>query len=297
MATVGFVGLGTMGGTVTVRLLDAGHTVHGWNRTREKAQWLVDRGLVLEDSPRAVAEKVDVLFSMVTNTKALDAVSRGPDGILAGLKSGQVWVDSTTGSPSNSRALAADVEALGARLLDAPISGAPITLEEGKASIMVGGDQEAFEKVKAILEDVGPIVRRVGDNGQALLLKIAINLSLHVQMTAFSEGLLLAEKAGIDKEVAVEAMLNSVIASPMIKYRGPFVLGHPEGDAWFDCNMMQKDMQLALDAGRELDVPMPTTAVSNELLTAARGMGLDKYDFAVVYDVLASMAGVKGSVA
>jgi 3-hydroxyisobutyrate dehydrogenase-like beta-hydroxyacid dehydrogenase len=296
MATVGFVGLGTMGGTVTVRLLDAGHTVHGWNRTREKAQWLVERGLLLEDSPRALAEKVDVVFSMVTNTKALEAVARGPEGILAGLKPGQVWVDSTTGSPSNSRALAADVEALGARLLDAPISGAPITLEQGKASIMVGGDQEAFDRVKPILEDVGPIVRRVGSNGQALLLKIAINLSLHVQMVAFSEGLLIAEKGGIEREVAVEAMLNSVIASPMIAYRGPFVLGHPD-EAWFDCNMMQKDMQLALDAGRELDVPMPTTAVSNELLTAARGMGLDHYDFAVVYDVLAAMSGVKGSVA
>ena len=296
MATVGFVGLGTMGGTVTRRLLDAGHTVHGWNRTREKAQWLVERGLILEDSPREVAEKVDVVFTMVTNTKALDAVTRGPDGILAGLKAGQVWVDSTTGSPSNSRALAADVEALGARLLDAPISGAPITLEEGKASIMVGGDQEAFDKVEAILLDVGPIVRRVGDNGQALLLKIAINLSLHVQMVAFCEGVLIAEKGGIEREVAVEAMLNSVIASPMIKYRGPFVLGHPD-EAWFDCNMMQKDMLLALDAGRELDVPMPTTAVSNELLTAARGMGLDHYDFAVVYDVLAAMSGVKGSVA
>jgi 3-hydroxyisobutyrate dehydrogenase-like beta-hydroxyacid dehydrogenase len=297
MATVGFVGLGAMGGTVTKRLLDAGHTVHGYNRTREKAQWLVDQGLVLEDTPRAVTEKVDVVMSMVTNVKALEAVSRGEDGILAGLKPGQIWVDSTTGSPANVRKVAEEVEALGAFLLDAPISGAPITLEQGKASLMVGGPQEAFDRVKPILQDVGPVVTRIGDNGQALLLKIAINLSLHVQMTAFSEGLLLAEKAGIDKEVAVEAMLNSVIASPMLKYRGPFVLGHPEGDAWFDCNMMQKDMLLALDAGRELGVPMPTTAVSNELLTAARGMGIDHYDFSIVYDVLAAMSGVKGAVA
>jgi 3-hydroxyisobutyrate dehydrogenase-like beta-hydroxyacid dehydrogenase len=297
MATVGFVGLGAMGGTVTKRLLDAGHTVHGYNRTREKAQWLVDQGLVLEDTPRAVTEKVDVVMTMVTNVKALEAVSRGADGIMAGLKPGQIWVDSTTGSPANVRKVAEEVEALGAFLLDAPISGAPITLEQGKASLMVGGPQEAFDRVKPILEDVGPVVTRIGDNGQALLLKIAINLSLHVQMTAFSEGLLLAEKAGIDKEVAVEAMLNSVIASPMIKYRGPFVLGHPEGDAWFDCNMMQKDMLLALDAGRELGVAMPTTAVSNELLTAARGMGIDHYDFAIVYDVLAAMSGVKGAVA
>jgi 3-hydroxyisobutyrate dehydrogenase-like beta-hydroxyacid dehydrogenase len=297
MATVGFVGLGAMGGTVTKRLLDAGHTVHGYNRTREKAAWLVEQGLILEDTPRAVVEQVDVVMTMVTNTKALDAVARGEDGILGALKPGQIWIDSTTGSPANARKLAEEVDALGAFLLDAPISGAPITLEQGKASLMVGGAEEAFDRVKPILEDVGPIVTRIGENGQALLLKIAINLSLHVQMTAFAEGLLIAEKGGIDKDVAVEAMLNSVIASPMVKYRGPFVLGHPEGDAWFDCNMMQKDMLLALDAGRELGVPMPTTAVSNELLTAARGMGLDHYDFAIVYDVLASMAGVKGAVA
>ena len=297
MATVGFVGLGAMGGTVTKRLLDAGHTVHGYNRTREKAAWLVEQGLILEDTPRAVTEKVDVVMTMVTNTKALDAVARGEDGILGALKPGQIWVDSTTGSPANTRKLAEEVEALGATLLDAPISGAPITLEQGKASLMVGGAEEAFDRVKPILEDVGPIVTRIDDNGQALLLKIAINLSLHVQMTAFAEGLLIAEKGGIDKEVAVEAMLNSVIASPMVKYRGPFVLGHPEGDAWFDCNMMQKDMLLALDAGREYGGAMPTTAVSNELLTAARGMGLDHYDFAIVYDVLAAMAGVKGAVA
>lgn len=296
MAELGFVGLGAMGGTVAKRLVDAGHTVYGWNRTPEKAQWLVDQGMLLADSPRDAAERSEVVFAMVTDTKALDAVTRGPDGILAGLSPGKAFVDMTTGSPANSRALAADVEALGARMLDAPISGAPTTVEQGKASIMVGGEPEAFERVKPILEDVGPVVRRIGDNGQALLMKIAINLGLFVQMTAYSEGLLIAEKGGIDREVAVEAMMNSVIASPMVKYRGPFVLDQPV-EAWFDCNMMQKDMLLALEAGREYGVPMPTTATSNELLSAARGMGLDHYDFAIVFDVLAAMAGVKGSVA
>lgn len=296
MATLGFVGLGTMGGTVAKRLLDAGHTVHGWNRTREKAQWLVEHGLVLVDSPREVAERSDLVFAMVTDTKALEAVTRGPDGILAGLSSGKVFVDMTTGSPANSRALAGDVDALGAKMLNAPISGAPTTVEQGKASLMVGGDPETFERVKPVLQDVGPVVQRIGDNGQALLMKIAINLCLFVQMTSYSEGLLIAEKGGIDRETAVEAMLNSVIASPMLKYRGPFVLEQPD-EAWFDCNMMQKDMLLALEAGREYGVGMPTTAVSNELLSAARGMGIDHYDFAVVYDVLAAMAGVKGSVA
>jgi 3-hydroxyisobutyrate dehydrogenase-like beta-hydroxyacid dehydrogenase len=281
-----------MGGTVAKRLVDTGHTVYGWNRTPEKAQWLVDQGMLLADSPRDAAERSEVVFAMVTDTKALDAVTRGPDGILAGLSPGKAFVDMTTGSPANSRALAADVEALGARMLDAPISGAPTTVEQGKASIMVGGDPEAFERVKPTLEDVGPVVRRIGDNGQALLMKIAINLGLFVQMTAYSEGLLIAEKGGIDREVAVEAMMNSVIASPMIKYRGPFVLQMPD-EAWFNCGMMQKDMNLALEMGRELGVPLPTTAVTNEFLTAAEAMGLGQQDFAVVFEVLAQLSGVK----
>ena len=290
MAKLGFVGLGVMGGGIANRLLAAGHEVAGYNRTREKARWLVERGVQLKDTPREVAEAADVVFSMVTNTAALKAVTEGPDGILAGLGARKTYIDMTTGSPAESRALAARVAETGAVMLDAPVSGSVSTLEQGKLSIMVGGDEEAFERVRPILLDIGPVVKRIGGNGQALLLKLAINLSLHVQMVAFSEGLLLAEKDGIDKEVAVEAMLSSVIASPMLQYRGPFVLEQPE-EAWFDCNMMQKDMNLALAAGREHDVPMPTTAVSNELLTTARAMGLGHHDFAIVYEVLARMAG------
>jgi 3-hydroxyisobutyrate dehydrogenase-like beta-hydroxyacid dehydrogenase len=293
LANLGFVGLGVMGGGVARRLLAAGHTVSGYNRSREKAAPLVELGLVLEDTPRAVAEAADVVFSMVTNVAALQAVAQGPDGILAGLGPGKVYVDMTTGTPEASRALAEQVGERGARMLDAPVSGSVSTLEEGRLTIMVGGDEESFAEVEPILRDIGPTVLRIGGNGQALLMKIAINLSLHVQMVAFCEGLLLAEKDGVDREVAVEALLSSVIASPMLKYRGPFVLEMPE-EAWFNVNMMQKDMNLALEAGRRLDVPMPTTAISNELLTAARGMGLVEQDFAVVYEVMAQMAGLRG---
>ncbi len=295
MATLGFVGLGVMGGGMARRLLEAGHTVHGYNRTREKARSLEEIGLVVEDSPRAVAEATEVVHSMVTNVAALRAVSEGPDGILAGLAPGKVWVDHSTAAPAVCREFAARVRELGAEMVDAPVSGSVSTLEQGRLSIMVGGSGEAFERVEPILRDIGPVVTHVGDNGQALLLKIAINLSLQVQMVAFSEGLLLAEKDGIEREVAVEVMLGSVIASPMLKYRGPFVLELPD-EAWFDVDMMQKDMNLALEAGRELDVPMPTTAVANELLTAARGMGLAQEDFAVVYRVLAEMAGLRRAV-
>jgi 3-hydroxyisobutyrate dehydrogenase-like beta-hydroxyacid dehydrogenase len=290
-AKLGFVGLGVMGGGIARRLLEAGHEVHGYNRTREKARPLEELGLVLEESPRAVAESVDVVLSMVTNVPALRAVAEGDEGILAGLAPGKIWIDMTTAAPSVSRELAVKARERGADMVDAPVSGSVSTLEEGRLSIMVGGRPETFAQVEPILKDIGPKVTLVGDNGQALLLKIAINLSLQVQMVAFSEGLLLAEKDGIDREVALDVMLSSVIASPMLKYRAPFVLEQPE-EAWFNVNMMQKDMLLALDLGRELDVPMPTTAISNELLTAARGMGLAHHDFAVVFEVLARMAGV-----
>ena len=296
MAELGYVGLGTMGGGVAKRLLDAGHVVHGWNRTKEKAQWLIDAGLHWADSPREVAERSEIVFTMVTNTTAVQAVTEGPDGILAGLAPGKVYVDMSTQSPSGSRALAERVAELGAAMLDAPVSGSVITLEEGKLSIMVGGDNGVYERVRPVLLAIGPKVFHLGPNGSAVTMKIAVNLQLQVQMVAFSEGVLLAEKSGIARETAVEVMLASVIASPMVAYRGPFVLEQPE-EAWFDVNMMQKDLNLALELGRELDVPLPTTAITNELLTAARGMGLDEKDFAVVFDVLARMAGIATEVA
>jgi 3-hydroxyisobutyrate dehydrogenase-like beta-hydroxyacid dehydrogenase len=223
---------------------------------------------------------------------ALQAVTCGAEGILAGLRPGAIFVDMSTVSPMASRTLAAQVSAIGAHMLDAPVSGSVITLEEGRLSLMVGGDHGAFERVLPILQDIGPKVTYVGANGLAAAMKVATNLSLAVQMLAFSEAVLLAQKSGIARETAVEVLLNSVIASPMLRYRGPFVLSQPD-EAWFDVNMMQKDLLLALEMGRELDVPLPTTAVTNELLTAARGMGLADKDFAVVFEVLARLSGLK----
>jgi len=292
MANLGFVGLGVMGGELVNRLISKGHTVTGYNRTKAKAEWLVKAGMKWADTPRAVAQSVDIIFSMVTNSAALEAIVEGPDGILAGLKPGQIYVDISTVSPEYSRQVAAKVRAKGADMLEAPVSGSVITLQQGNLSVMVGGRKETFEKVKPVLLDIGPKVTYVGDNGLALVLKVASNLSLAVQMLAFSEGVLLAEKSGISREIAVEVLTNSAIASPMIKYRGPFVLKLP-AEAWFNVNMMQKDMLLALELGRKLNVPMPTTAISNEFLTAARGIGLVEQDFAVVFDVLAGMCGVK----
>jgi 3-hydroxyisobutyrate dehydrogenase-like beta-hydroxyacid dehydrogenase len=291
MAKVGFIGLGVMGSQMVNRLLSKGHAVTGYNRTRAKAQWLVEKGMQWADSPRAVASAAEYTFAMVTNAAAIQAISEGPAGLVAGLSTGKIFIDMSTVSPAVSRALAAKVRAAGADMLDSPVSGSVITLQEGKLSVMVGGRKETFEAVKPLLLDIGPKVTYVGDNGLALAMKIATNLSLAVQMLAFSEGVLLAEKSGIARKVAVDVLTHSAVASPMIQYRGPFVLEQPD-EAWFDVNMMQKDMVLAMELGRQLDVPLPTTAVSNEILTSARAMGFTKYDFACMFDVLASMSGV-----
>ncbi|HKB24426.1 MAG TPA: NAD(P)-dependent oxidoreductase [Methylomirabilota bacterium] len=292
--TLGFVGLGVMGGRMAKRLLDARHPVVGYNRTREKARWLADSGLRLVSSPREVAQAADAIFTMVTDTAALEAVTRGPDGILAGLRPGAVLVEMSTVSPEAVRALATDVAARGAELLDAPVSGSPATLDAGQLSFMVGGTAPALERVRPYLTAIGPTITHVGAVGLAKAMKIAINQGLAVQMLAFAESVLLAEKAGVARERAVEALLRSVVASPMLKYRGPFVLGMP-AEAWFDVGMMQKDLGLALDLGRSTGVPLATVAVTNELLTAARGLGLAGYDFAVVFDVVARLAGLAPS--
>jgi 3-hydroxyisobutyrate dehydrogenase-like beta-hydroxyacid dehydrogenase len=281
-----------MGSEMVKRLLSKGHSVIGYNRTGSKAEALLAKGMKWGNSPREVAAAADVVFSMVTNSSALRAIMEGPDGMLAAVTPGKIFVDISTVSPSYSRELSEKIREKGGDMVDAPVSGSVITLQEGKLSVMVGGHKETFEKIKPLLLDIGPKVTYVGGNGLALVMKIGTNLSLAVQMLAFCEGVLLAEKSGIKREVAVDVLTHSVIASPMVQYRGPFVLKQPE-EAWFNVNMMQKDMLLAMELGRQLDVPVPTTAITNEFLTAARGMGLAEKDFAVVFDVLAQMSGVK----
>jgi 3-hydroxyisobutyrate dehydrogenase len=291
MANLGYVGLGVMGGRMADRLLSKGHSVIGNNRTKSKAQWLIDKGMKWGDTPRAVAEAADIVFVMVTDSNALDSIASGPDGLVAGLGAGKIVIDMSTVSPAMSQALAAKVREKGADMVDSPVSGSVITLEQGKLTMMVGGRADTFKKIEPLLLDIGPKATHVGDNGLAVSMKIATNLSLAVQMLAFSEGVLLAEKAGIARKTAVEVLTHSVIASPMVQYRGPMVLDMPD-EAWFDMKMMQKDTSLALEMGRRLAVPLPTTAIANEYLSAARGMGLTEKDFAAIFQVLAKMSGV-----
>jgi 3-hydroxyisobutyrate dehydrogenase-like beta-hydroxyacid dehydrogenase len=295
MTAIGFVGLGAMGGRIAGRLLASGHVVYGTNRTRSKADTLVERGLIWRDSPREVAEQAEVVFTSVTDTAALEAVTLGPSGILAGLRPGSIYVDMSTVSPAASRELADRVEALDAVMLDAPVSGSLPAAEAGSLAIMVGGDSAAFARVEPLLRELGPTITHVGENGQAMTMKLAVNISLAVQVIAFSEGVLLAERAGVDPAVAIGVLSSSAVGSPMLRMRGPLLLDRPD-EAWFDVNLMQKDVDLALEQGRSLHVALPSTAVASNLMSSAQAVGYGDQDIVAVFDLLAQHTGA-GSVA
>ncbi len=292
MANLGFIGLGVMGGRLAKRLLAAGHDVTGYNRTRSRADWLVGHGLRLAPSPREVVRAAEVTFSMVSDARALRAVTEGPDGALAGLRPDQVYVEMSTVGPLVVEELAVKVAETGAHLVEAPVMGTVATLEQGKLHVvMLGGDAAVCERVRPYLDELGRKVVYVGTTGKAMLLKAGVNLSLPVQMAALAEGVLLAEKAGVPREVALEAMLASPTTSQATANRVPFLSELPE-EPWFDVRMMQKDLELALERGRALGVPMPMTASANQLLTACRGLGYEKDDFAALYHLLARLAGL-----
>jgi 3-hydroxyisobutyrate dehydrogenase-like beta-hydroxyacid dehydrogenase len=289
--TIGFVGLGAMGSTIAARLLALGHQLYGTNRTPAKAAALLERGLVWRDTPREIADVADVIFSMVADDEALAAVTSGPDGILAGLRPGKVYVDMSTVGPKNSRELAERVRERGAEMIEAPVSGSVPAADAGTLSIMVGGPESVFAQVAPLLHELGSTVTRIGDNGTALFLKLAINISLAEQMIAFSEGVLLAERGGVDPALAVSVITGSAVGSPMLKSRGPFVLDQPER-AWFDVRLMRKDLLLALEIADEIDLHMPSARVADQVYAASEQLGLGDRDIAVVHQVLSGMSRI-----
>ena len=290
---IGFVGLGAMGSGIVSRLLAAGHTVIGWNRTRGKAEALIAEGMRWAGSPREVASQSEIIFSIVTDGMAVRKIALGPDGIIAGLPKDSVYLDMSTIAPDANRAIADEFKNAGLTMLDAPISGSTITLDAGKASIMVGGDKHAFERVQPVLLDIGAKATYIGENGMAVQMKLAINLVLMVEVIAFGEGIALAEKGGVARDVAVQAMLNSVAASPVLGYRGPFILeGRMPKVPLADVNLQQKDMLLVLEEGRKLGSPVPLAAAANEMMNACRGLGIDHRDFVTAHEVYRILGGM-----
>jgi 3-hydroxyisobutyrate dehydrogenase-like beta-hydroxyacid dehydrogenase len=291
MTNLGLIGLGTMGSRLVKRLLDAGYPVAGYNRTPGKADALVNAGMRTCSSPREIAQNADITFSIVSNNAALQSITDGPDGVVAGLSTGKIYVDMSTVSPRLSRDLAQRVAATGAQMLEAPVSGSVGAVEAGTLIIFVGGEAATLEHVRPIFEKLSQKVIHVGGSGLAVSTKIAINLSLAIQLIALYEGVLLAERSGIPREAALDSLLNSAIASPAMKYRAPFILKMP-AEVWFNVEMMQKDIQLALELGRELNIPLFSASLSNEMLSAAKAMGYGDQDFAVLFKVLAQLSGM-----
>lgn len=287
---LGWIGLGDMGQVIIPRLMEKGHEVTGWNRTPGKADRLASLGLVLADSPREVASASEVVFSMVTDAKAVEAIAVGEDGVISGLRNDAFYLDMSTIDPQVSREISQMFTDRGLTMLDAPVSGSPVTIAAGSASTMVGGDRAAYDKVEELLHDVGSKVSYIGESGTAVQMKVAINLTLIVEMVVFCESVALAEKGGVDRAVAVDAMLKSVVASPVMGYRGPFILEMPDKPL-ADVTLQQKDMVLALEVARRQGSAAPLGAVANELLNACRGLGIDHRDFVTVFDVYHMLSG------
>jgi 3-hydroxyisobutyrate dehydrogenase-like beta-hydroxyacid dehydrogenase len=292
---IGFVGLGRMGGSMAGRLLAAGYSVYGMTHSRESAAQLVDEGLRWRNTPRDVAEAAEVVFTSLPDDSALQDVAVGADGMLAGLTAGKTWVDMSTVSPKASVELADRVRATGATMLDAPVSGSVPQALAGTLTIMVGGGEHAYQRVEPILRELGA-PNYIGGNGQGLVVKLAINISLAVQMLAFSEGLLLAERSGVDRQRALDVMAASAIGSPMLKARAPIVFDLPD-EAWFDLGFMRKDIELALDAARRLEIPLPTAGRADEILRTARAMGFERRDLAALLQVLEQLAAERSRAA
>jgi 3-hydroxyisobutyrate dehydrogenase-like beta-hydroxyacid dehydrogenase len=289
---IGLIGLGAMGRAIAPRLMAAGHTVTGWNRSPEKAKPLIESGMEMAPSPRAVACACDMVLSIVTDAAAVRSVALGADGVIAGLRRGGVYADMSTIAPDASRAISAQFASDGLAMLDAPISGSQVTLAQGNASVMVGGDREAFERAEPVLRAIGPKVTYIGTSGLAVQMKIAVNLLLMVEVIAFGEAVALAEKGGVAREVAVDAILKSVAASPVLGYRGRFILeGKMPEVPLADVTLQQKDMLLALELGRKLGSPVPLAAAANEMMNACRGLGIDRRDFVTAHEVYRRLGG------
>ena len=289
---IGFIGLGAMGTIIVPRLMAAGHTVTGWNRSRDRADALIKAGMGWAGTPREAAARSEIVISIVTDAEAVKAVALGADGIISGLKNGGIYLDMSTISPEPSRAIAAEFAKAGLTMLDAPISGSPVTLNQGNASTMVGGDKAAYERVLPVLLAIGPKSTYIGGNGLAVQMKLSVNALLMIEVIAFGEAVALAEKGGVSRAIAVDAILKSVAASPVLGYRGPFILeGKMPAVPLADVTLQQKDMLLVLEQGRKLGSPTPLAAAANEMMNACRGLGIDHHDFVIAHEAYRRLGG------
>jgi 3-hydroxyisobutyrate dehydrogenase-like beta-hydroxyacid dehydrogenase len=278
--TVGWIGTGRMGYQLVLRLLNAGYEVAAYNRTRAKAAPLADSGAAIVDSPAELAGR-DIVFVMVSADRDLDAVISGPGGLLAGPGVPRVVCDSSTVSAGASARVRAVVEEAGAGFVAAPVSGNPKVIAAGKLTVAASGPREAFEEVEPLLAAWGRGVTYVGEGEAARLVKIAHNVFLGVVIQSLAEITVLAERGGVSREAFLAFMNESVLGSTFTRYKSPALVNldfHPT----FTSVLLRKDLQLGLEAGLDLGVPMPLAATVDMLLAQVVGAGYTEEDFATL---------------
>jgi 3-hydroxyisobutyrate dehydrogenase/2-hydroxy-3-oxopropionate reductase len=290
--SIGFIGLGIMGQPMALNLLKAGHKLTVYNRTGSKAELLKQAGALVASTPAETANDADFVILIVTDSAAVEEVVLGKDGILGTVASGTIVIDSSTISPVVSRKMACHVAGRGASWLDAAVTGSKHGAEKGELTFMVGGDRGVFERALPILQVLGKKHIYCGLNGLGLSAKLAQNTIQATMLEVFSEGLVLAAKAGVPPETMLEILQSSLARAALTDFKAPFIL---KGDftPYFPLKLMHKDLELAMEAGFALNVPMPTLAAVKEVYSAAKAQGKGDLDYAAIITFLEELAGVK----
>lgn len=293
MAKLGFLGLGIMGYPMARNLLRAGHEVALWSHTAAKAQELAktEKKGKFCSTPREVAESADYIFICVGDTKMSEQVILGPSGITESARAGTVVVDTSTISPSASRRIGEELAKKHVDFIGAPCTGSKPGAESGTLTFMIGADQAVFEKVRPYFEPMGKRLYYCGGPGMGLHAKLTQNLILSNLLQAFNEGLVLSTKAGVDPQLMLDILDNSAAKSGLIAYKAPFVFDR-NFEANFSVKWMHKDVDLMLESGQELGVPLPLTSLTLQLFQAAMSTGHSEEDICSTIKVLESIAGV-----
>ena len=284
---IGFIGLGIMGSRMAANLQKAGHELIIYNRTREKAQALIKAGAQWCDTPAQLAEKVDIVFTMLANPEAVDQVTLGDKGYIENMKPNSIWVDCSTVNPSFSKAMAAEAQKRQIRFLDAPVLGSKKPAREGQLVFYVGGEKEDVETVRPYFEIMGKAVKHVGDHGMGASFKMVVNLLIAQNMVIFSEAAALGRALGFSREMLFDMLLDSPMAAPYLSLKRPKIeAGIYEAD--FPLKWMHKDLHLVTLTAYEKGVALPTTNVAKEVFLQAKQSGLGEKDFAAIFDYLSS---------
>ena len=293
MAKLGFLGLGLMGYPMAEHLLDAGHEVALWTNTAAKAKKLADeKNGVFCETPRQVGEFAECVFLCVGDSAMSEGVLTGDDGVIAGLSAGDVVADASTISPYTARRMAELCEAKGAYYLDAPCTGSTPGARGGTLTFMIGGKKEVFDRVKPFFDPMGANFYYCGSQGMGLHAKLSQNLVLANMLQGFVEGMVLAVKAGVDPELMFEILDNSAAKAGLISFKAPQIFKR-NFEAAFPLKWMKKDVSLMLETGRELGVPLPSTAQVHELFQAAICKGWGDEDIASAIKLFEEFAGVE----